>query len=95
MLGNSRETQASASTRREPAPMRRAATRASGSGAMSGILGQIERERTVDADGFARMLATLAARFVRAGFRELARDAANAAVCGLGVYWWVSRAFGA
>jgi hypothetical protein len=35
----------------------------------------------------------LAARFVRAGAAVLARDLANAAVCGLGVYWWVSRAF--
>jgi len=35
----------------------------------------------------------LAARFVRDGARALARDLANAAVCGLGVFWWFSRAF--
>jgi hypothetical protein len=39
-------------------------------------------------------LTAFAARFTRAGVRALVRDAANAAVCGLGVYWWVSRAFG-
>ncbi len=37
----------------------------------------------------------LAARFVRGNARTLAREVANAAVCGLGVYWWVSRAYGA
>jgi hypothetical protein len=37
----------------------------------------------------------LAARFVRGAARPLARDLANAAVCGLGVYWWLSRAYGA
>ncbi len=36
----------------------------------------------------------LAARFVRGGARPLARDVANAAVCAMGVYWWVSRAYG-
>jgi hypothetical protein len=35
-----------------------------------------------------------AARFIRAGARGLARDLANAAVCALGVFWWVSRAYG-
>jgi hypothetical protein len=40
-------------------------------------------------------LAAVGARLLRGGARALARDAANAAVCGLGVYWWVSRAYGA
>lgn len=35
----------------------------------------------------------LAARFVREGARSLTRDLANAVVCGLGVFWWFSRAF--
>jgi hypothetical protein len=33
------------------------------------------------------------ARFVRDARRAWARDAANAAVCAAGVYWWVSRAY--
>ena len=37
---------------------------------------------------------TLAARAVREGARTLARDLANACVCGLGVFWWLSRAYG-
>ncbi len=37
----------------------------------------------------------LAARVVRGSARTLARDFANAAVCGLGIYWWVSRGYGA
>ena len=41
------------------------------------------------------VLTWLASRFVRAGARGALRDLANAAVCGLGVYWWVSRAYGA
>jgi hypothetical protein len=41
------------------------------------------------------VVTALAARFVRAGARPLARDLANAAVCAMGVYWWVSRAYGA
>jgi hypothetical protein len=40
-------------------------------------------------------LAAVGARFVRVGQRTALRDLANAAVCGLGAYWWVSRAFGA
>ena len=39
--------------------------------------------------------AGLVARFVKAGARAPARDLANAAVCGLGVYWWLSRAYAA
>jgi hypothetical protein len=36
----------------------------------------------------------LTSRFVQERARGLTRDLANAAVCGLGVFWWVSRAFG-
>jgi len=39
-------------------------------------------------------LTRLASRFVRAGPRIALRDLANAGVCGLGVFWWVSRAYG-
>lgn len=37
----------------------------------------------------------LASRFVRDGARSALRDFANAGVCALGVYWWMSRAYGA
>jgi hypothetical protein len=37
----------------------------------------------------------LAARFVREPARSGLRDAANAAVCAAGVFWWVSRAYAA
>ncbi len=40
-------------------------------------------------------LAAFAKRLVGDGARFGFRDFANAAVCGLGVYWWVSRAYGA
>ena len=35
----------------------------------------------------------LAARTVSVGARSTLRDLANATVCGLGVYWWVARAY--
>jgi hypothetical protein len=40
-------------------------------------------------------LTWLASRFVRDAMRTPARDFANAAVCCAGVYWWLSRSFGA
>jgi hypothetical protein len=39
--------------------------------------------------------AALARRFFRQALVVGMRDFANALVCGLGVYWWVSRAYGA